>query len=303
MTTLEALKRKIETAKDLQSVVKTMKALAAVSIRQYEKAVESLAEYNRTLEMGLQILLKNRPEGLVGLKPSLTQRLGVAIFGSDRGMCGQFNERIADFALNRINRLPIAPENRLVLTVGVRLSDRLEAIGQKSAACLPVPAGIAGITPTVQETVLMLEAWRSERQIDQILVFHNRPLSSAAYRPHSLQLLPLNVAWLRQLQQRPWESRSLPGFAMSQKRLASALFRQHFFVALYRACAESLASENASRLASMQVAEKNIQERLAELQAEFNLLRQTAITEELLDIVSGFEAIARAEDSEREERF
>ncbi|MGB5594265.1 MAG: F0F1 ATP synthase subunit gamma, partial [Crocosphaera sp.] len=60
---------------------------------------------------------------------------------------------------------------------------------------------------------------------------------------------------------------------------------------LYRACAGSLASENASRLASMQVAEKNIEERLLALKTEFQHQRQTLITEELLDIVSGFEAL------------
>ncbi|MGB7443787.1 MAG: hypothetical protein WA919_22210 [Coleofasciculaceae cyanobacterium] len=54
--TTESIKRKINSSQDLQSVVKTMKALAAVSIRQYEKAVESLVDYNRTVEMGLQII-------------------------------------------------------------------------------------------------------------------------------------------------------------------------------------------------------------------------------------------------------
>ncbi|MGK7874109.1 MAG: F0F1 ATP synthase subunit gamma [Xenococcaceae cyanobacterium] len=291
MQTIEALKRQIDSAKDLQSVVKTMKALAAVSIRQYEKAVASLAEYNRTLEMGMQILLKNHPEGLVWIKPVVTNRLGVVVFGSDQGMCGQFNERIAEFALQQINSLPIPPSSRMVLTVGARIRERLETAGQSSETCFTVPGSISGITPMVQETVLTLEAWRRELQIDQILVFHNRPISGAAYRPHQVQIFPMNVDLLLQLQQKKWPSRTLPTFTMSQERLASALFRQYFFVSLYRACAESLASENASRLASMQIAEKNIEERLAELQAEFHHQRQTAITEELLDIVSGFQAL------------
>ncbi len=300
--TLEALKRKIDTAKDLQSVVKTMKALAAVSIRQYEKAVVSLSEYNRTLEMGMQILLKKYPESLVGMKPVPTHRLGVVAFGSDQGMCGQFNERIADFTLQQIDALPIdrdtpygnASERRIVLTVGTRIRDRLEAAGQKSDRCFIVPGSIAGIAAIVQETVLTLETWRRDRQLDQILVFNNRPISSATYRPHQQQIFPINIVRLRQLQEKKWNSRTLPTFTMSQERLVSALFRQYFFVSLYRACAESLASENASRLASMQIAEKNIQERLSELQAEFNHQRQTSITEELLDIVSGFESIGQS---------
>ena len=60
MEQLEILKRKIESARELQSLVKTMKALAAVSIREYGQAVESLVEYNRTIEMGLQIIMKNQ---------------------------------------------------------------------------------------------------------------------------------------------------------------------------------------------------------------------------------------------------
>ena len=68
------------------------------------------------------------------------------------------------------------------------------------------------------------------------------------------------------------------------------MVQQHLFLQLFRACAESLASENASRIAAMQQAESNIQQRLSNLNSEFNQSRQTAITEELLDIITGFEA-------------
>jgi F-type H+-transporting ATPase subunit gamma len=77
---------------------------------------------------------------------------------------------------------------------------------------------------------------------------------------------------------------------MPAPRLFSALVRQHLFVTLYRAVAESLASENASRLAAMRGAERNIGERIAELGSLYQQQRQTMITEELLDIASGFEA-------------
>jgi F-type H+-transporting ATPase subunit gamma len=79
---------------------------------------------------------------------------------------------------------------------------------------------------------------------------------------------------------------------MDRSRLFSELTRQYLFVSLYRACAESMASENASRLASMQAAEGNIGERLDEFHAQLRNERQNSITEELLDIVSGFEALS-----------
>ena len=70
-----------------------------------------------------------------------------------------------------------------------------------------------------------------------------------------------------------------------------ALIREYLFISLFRACAESLASENASRLAAMQRADKNIDELLEDLNRNFHRLRQSGIDEELFDIISGFEAL------------
>ena len=72
-----------------------------------------------------------------------------------------------------------------------------------------------------------------------------------------------------------------------------ALIREYLFVSLFRACAESLASENASRLAAMQRADKNIDELLEDLNGTFHRLRQSGIDEELFDVISGFEALVR----------
>jgi F-type H+-transporting ATPase subunit gamma len=70
-----------------------------------------------------------------------------------------------------------------------------------------------------------------------------------------------------------------------------AIIREYLFVSLYRACAESLAAENASRLAAMERADKNIEELLDTLEGTFHRLRQTGIDEELFDVVAGFEAL------------
>src|SRR3546814_19217719 len=86
--TLESMRRRIESAEDLYAVVRVMKALAAASIRQCERAVESLAEYNRTIESGLQIVLWNRPEAIAA-EPSPGPRRGIIVFGSDQGKIGR----------------------------------------------------------------------------------------------------------------------------------------------------------------------------------------------------------------------
>lgn len=291
MLTSESLTAKITTTEELRAVVKTMKAIAAVSIRQYEKAVESLFEYNRIIEMGLQILLKNRPEILPLVKPPPRQGWGAIIFGSDQGMCGQFNEQITTFALKQMELSSVAPEKRLIIAVGERLRAHLENAGQPIEKFFNLPGSIAGITPRVQEIVLLIEHWRSHLRINQIIILHNRPISSSSYRPHSTPLLPIDLAWMQNLAQKTWPSHNLPTFSMDWQRLLHILMGQYFFVALYRAFAESLAGENAGRLASMQGAESNIEDRLKELKRQFHQLRQSAITEELLDIVAGFTAL------------
>ncbi len=289
MATTEELKHKIATAEDLQSVVKTMKALAAVSIRQYEKAVESLSEYDRTLEMGWQILLHNNPDILIK-SPQSTYNVALVVFGSDWGMCGQFNERISEYTQQYIDKISKVNSNYLILNVGIRIGDRLSARGQTCAASFNLPSSVTGITPVIQEIVLTLENWRKHKQIKRIVVIYHQITRGTLYYLRRLQILPIKLKWLRQLQQRQWHSRCLPTFTMQQDKLISALFRQYFFVSLYRACAESLKSENTSRLAAMQMAEKNIAERLTDLSREYNHQRQTMINEELLDIVAGFEA-------------
>ena len=80
---------------------------------------------------------------------------------------------------------------------------------------------------------------------------------------------------------------------MPRKDLLSALVRQYIFVTLFRACAESLASEHAARLAAMQRASKNIDEHLQLLNQGYQQQRQNSITEELLDVVSGYEALTQ----------
>jgi len=292
--TIESLRRRIKSAEDLHAVVKTMKALAAVTIRQYEKAVESLGEYSRTVELGFQVLLKQKPPGVGLTQPALNERLGAIVFGSDQGMVGQFNEVIARHAAQELEQRNVSQDNLSLLAAGGRVLARLEEAGQPVEDLIALPGSVAAVTPVVQRVVLKIESWRSERGIDEVLLFFNRPLSGASYRPQTIQLLPVDIEWFEALASKPWPCRAIPFFTMDWNRLFSWLIREYLFVSLYRAFAESLASENASRLASMQVAERNIENRLDELNAQYHQQRQSAIDAELFDLVAGFEALGGA---------
>ncbi len=293
MQTAEALKRKIQSAQDLLGVVKTMKALAAVSIRQYQRAVESLADYNRTVEMGLQIVLK---ESLEATAASRSQpRLGAVVFGTDQGLCGQLNNTIVSHALEEMDKTGIPKEDRIIIAVGVRTADILEDSGQKVFEILTTPGSTAGITSMVQDITLLLENWRFKIAVERMHLYYSEYVSGAIYRPRTLKLIPVDHQWLVDLRREKWASRTLPTFTMDWDRIFRALIREYLFVSIYRAFANSLASENASRLAAMQSAEKNIEERLEELSVHFHRQRQMTITEELLDIVAGFEVLKESQ--------
>ncbi|PZV15703.1 MAG: F0F1 ATP synthase subunit gamma [Pseudanabaena sp.] len=296
MASLEFLQRQIHTAKELKAIVKMMKVLAAVNIHQFEHAVTSLSEYTSTIEMGLHVVLKSTHtnNNLSNIDPdslviSSIGRCGVLIFGSEQGMCGQFNEQISRYAIAEIEKLQITPEQLVVFAIGSRIIPHLENEGYQIEQNFVMPSSLSGITPMVQEMLLHIAEWRDRQQITKIILFYNNLHSNTTYKPSQHLLLPLDRAWLQQIENQEWRSRTIPMFTIPSDVLISSLLRQYFFIALYRAFGESLASENASRLVSMQVAEKNIEERLDEFKGEFRQKRQSAITGELLEIISGFE--------------
>jgi F-type H+-transporting ATPase subunit gamma len=290
MQTTEAIKRRLETTEDLHSIVRTMKGLAAASIRQYEEAVAALDEYARTVDLGLQVLLRQRSEVLATLAREPAHRFGAIVFGSDQGLCGAFNEQVTTFYLER--RAAGGPDTA-VLAVGARAAARLDEAGVPYDEALTLPASAALVTGLVQDLLGRVDAWRAADRVDGVRLFFNRPRRGSSYRPHEEILLPLDVSRLRAVMAAPWRPRATPTVASDWDALFSAVVREHLFVTLHRAIAESLASEHASRLAAMHAAERNIEDRLGTLRGEFHLHRQTSITSELLEVMSGYELTRR----------
>jgi F-type H+-transporting ATPase subunit gamma len=290
--TTASLRRKIRSAGDLQSVVRTMKALAASSIGQYEKSVRALADYYRTVELGLGACFReSEPAALKVERKGQTDAgaIGAVVFGSDQGLVGQFNDVVADYAIKTLAALPGKPR---VWAVGERVHARLTDAGLSLMGLFTVPNSVQAITPLVGQIQIEGEAHRAKGEYARLYVFHNRPQSGALYEPVSQRLLPLDAQWQQGLAKVPWPTKSLPEVLGGEVGTLRALIREYLFISVFRACAESLAAENASRLAAMERADKNIEELLEHLHGTFHRLRQSGIDEELFDVISGFEALA-----------
>ncbi len=287
--TTASLSRKINSAKDLQSVVRTMKALAASSIGQYEKSVSALADYTRTVELGLGACFreKNLSAAAPSGKPA-SSTINAIVFGSDQGLVGQFNDIIADYTIQTLAALPGKPQ---VWAVGERVHARLEEAGLQIVAQYPVPSSVNAITALIGKIQLDSAVQQTAAEDSRVLVFYNRQQSGSIYQPVSQRLLPLDAQWQQSMRQISWPNTNFAE-VMHPTSTLRGLIREYLFISLFRACAESLASENASRLAAMERADQNIDELLEGLHSTFHHLRQSLIDEELFDVISGYEALS-----------
>jgi F-type H+-transporting ATPase subunit gamma len=287
------LRHKIHSAGELQSVVRTMKSIAASSISQYQKSVLALEDYYHTIELGLGVCLRAK-----GISPVLEKSLIspgnreviIIVFGSDQGLVGQFNDEIADFTIATI---ATKPGRQKVWAVGERVFERLSDAGLMLKGQFPVPNSVGAVAPLVAQILIETESKRHKEEEYDFYLFYNQPTVGAGYQPVSIQILALDENWESRLCSMPWHGKNLPEVIGNLTDTIRSLINEYLFVSIFRACAESLASENASRLAAMQRADKNINELLDVLTVTYHRLRQNNIDAELFDVISGFEALSK----------
>jgi len=292
--TLENLRRKMDGAAKLGSVVRTMKALAASNIGQYENAVRSLEDYHHTVQLGLFAFFR-QDGAAVGAERQEQVRektVGAVVFGSDQGLVGKFNEELTDFTVAELHALE---GEKKIWAVGERLYSRLTDGGLEPVKMFAVANSVTAVTPLVGQILGEFEMQRRKDEIGEVFLFHNRPISGAIYEPVRQRLLPLDEKWRSELTEISWPTANLPEVLVDDEATLQALIREYLFVSMFKACAESLASENASRLAAMQRAEKNIDELLEELTRTFHRLRQSTIDEELFEVIAGYESLSITE--------
>lgn len=326
---ITGLRRQIDSATDLQGVVRTMKAIAASRISLLEHAVQALADYERTVALGLGASLRALGPAAAPAQ-SRTQTTARApvravVFGSDQGLVGDFNEAVAELACSRLAGLQPPPR---VWAVGERVQVQLAEAGLAVQSTWAVPESVQTIAPLVAQVLLASQRLArrgggqtgaqaggaagepgaadpgDDRLADaaaaptgdaaadgELLLFYNSPLAGARHAPLSLRLLPLDDQWRQAQLARLWPTANPPELVGGHAPALSALVGEYLFVSLYRACALSMASENASRMSAMERADQNIDGLLETLRGGFHRQRQNRIDEELFDVIAGFEAL------------
>ena len=297
--TLEYLSRQNNTLGSIRGIVHTMKTLSAINAAPYEQAARSIKAYHRTILQGFATFA-HRSGGIALDAEDVREQL-LVVFGSDHGLCGSYNEILAEEVAAHC-QAQTGPEagpeagpqtgaqagsTPRLLCIGAQMNDALRDQGLAPEAVLLPPASAEGIGRLAGDIVTRLAQLSHGQALHRLgvtLAFTQRG-EHGLREPVTQRLLPLQPSLLQREQR--WHSRSLPDYSMSADALLASLIRSHIFASVFRASAEAMVTENAARLALMQQAEQSVDERLEEVQAEMRSVRQTEITNELMDVIIG----------------
>lgn len=284
--THEQLSRQNATLGSIRGIVRTMKTLSALNAVPYEQAADAIAAYEATVERAFAAFAFCT-QGRYGIEAdAVSHSRLLVVFGSDHGLCGNYNEQLADHVVPFCQSRSGASVQ--LLCIGGKME---QALADRDLSCMAVlspPASVAGVGRLANDLVRHIERFAGDATLigqDVHLAFTQREGPHRGVQ-HISGLLPLPKRLFVPV--RRWPSTSLPMFTQEEAPLLAALVRNYLFVRLYRASAEAMVTENAARLALMQQAEQNVTERLDSVQRAMNHMRQEDITTELMDIITGY---------------
>ncbi|MCB1675657.1 MAG: F0F1 ATP synthase subunit gamma [Halioglobus sp.] len=287
--TFESLSRQSDTLTSIRGIVHTMKTLSAINAGPYELAARSIEAYHETILRGFAAFAFRTGDMTLPVEQSGEQ--WVVVFGSDHGLCGSYNETLARVVESHCQMA--SPDKQHVLCIGQQMNDALVDRGLASEVVLLPPASAEGIGRLAGEIVTRLDVVGRRQPLYRIgvtLAFTRRG-EHGVHQPVTRRLLPLEAKLLQR--DRRWHSRTLPDYSMASEALLASLVRNHIFASVFRASAEAMVTENAARLALMQQAEQSVDDRLELVRGDLRSVRQTEITNELMDVIIGFEALKK----------
>ena len=292
MPSLKALKQRIHSVQSTRKITAAMKMVATSYYRRYQSPLSSVGSFYNALEtcVGLTLpelpLEESLPPLLVG-RPNPKQHLIVAI-GSGRGLCGSFNGRLLTFILEKTQQYQQNNQDVSLLCLGPRLfslTTRLDAFQERTLMSVDYK-NLNGFSSALSRSLQTLFA---QKQIDGCSLLYSRHVSALRYEPCEIRLFPLALNQISS----SGEKKVSPIFGVEPDpvSLLKDLAEKRLETALYLGLMESKAAEESTRMVAMENATKNADDMIRQLNIEYNRTHQAYITKELIEIISGAEAI------------
>ncbi len=289
MASLKDLKLRIKSVKSTQKITKAMKMVAASKLRRAREAAEASRPYAEKMEGMIVRLAGSVP---AGTGPRLLSGTGseakhlLIVCTADRGLCGGFNGSILRATKRKVSELQAAGKTVSLFCVGKKAFDLLPpelkplVIGKKSElAKKTVPYNVAEL---IGDKVL--EAFNAG-QFDVATIIYNHFKSAISQVVTFQQLIPLPLPEAKNIENVPYE------YEPDEEEILADLLPRNLNMQIFKSLLESSASEQGARMNAMENATKNAGEMIKKLTLKYNRTRQANITKELIEIISGAEAV------------
>ena len=287
----EVLQRKIKTTQDLRDIVSNMKTLSSVSILQYEQANTVLDKYQRNLRDAFQVLAIHNGMPQIKSQKTPNKRHLFVLIGSDNGMVGKFNREVTEKVSDFIKEQKIAKKDTYFITIGKRLSALAEQAGFNILNGFATSNSVKAVIDLTETVLMHIEKAISKSRITDIYTCCHYRNGSAGISTEMKKILPVENAALQKLKHKKWETNNVPMMPVDNELMFKALTYEMLMITIARHINSSLSAEHYTRMTNMQNAEKNIDENLEEMNLLYQQQRQEEITNELIDVISGANAM------------
>ncbi len=298
MPNLKDLKIRIDSVKSTQKITSAMKMVAAAKLRKAQSSAESARPYAERMETMVGALAKSF-DGVEGA-PELLAGNGkddnhlIVVVASDRGLCGGFNATIGRYTRNKIAELQNAGKSVKVLCIGRKGRDQVKRqFGDVILDTMEDVTKNGAMYEDADGIALRIRTMYEEGEIDVCTVVYNKFVSAITQEVTPLQVIPFAVEEIETVEEESQddELKALYEYEPSEEDILEDLLPRNLSVQIFRAMLESFASEQGARMAAMDNATRNAGDMIDGLTLTYNRARQAAITSELIEIISGAEAL------------
>ena len=290
MANLKDLKTRINSVKSTQKITSAMKMVAAAKLRRAQEVAEAGRPYSSRMQQVISGLAanankSNAPELLVGREDVKTHLL--IVVSADKGLCGGFNGSIARQTRQEINRLENEGKSVLVYMVGKKAADNLgREILNKTYERIENLQGSNVDYNKVKGVAEKILSGFADNQFDQVSIIYNQFVNAITQNVVVAPLIPANVVG-----EQDNESLVVYDYEPEQNELLELLLPRNITTQIFSALLESSAAELAARMTAMDNATRNAGDMIDSLTLVYNRTRQANITKELIEIISGAEAL------------
>ncbi|MDX1950323.1 MAG: F0F1 ATP synthase subunit gamma [Rickettsiales bacterium] len=301
MPSLKSLKNRIGSVKNTRKITKAMKMVAASKLRKMQERAEDTRPYARKIQQIINNLASSMqpnelPELLKGRldkdENQITNNILLIVTSSDRGLCGNFNGSLIKASKAKIEKLKSQGKNVKIITIGKKAKDALKSIYSRDIifSINAMKGKYVEFSEADEIGKIVIDLFE-KGEIDSAEIIYSKFINAITQQVTPKTLIPLETSEVEANDNNKDNSKSVYEYEPDEESILKTLLPKNISVQIFTSLLENSASEQGARMSAMDNATKNAGEMINKLSLQYNRTRQANITKELIEIISGAEAL------------